>query len=68
MDRNGENLTIIMDDISCEVTGVFLLDSKILIDGNYCREIENSSSCKRNAFMIAELDDAGMVTSVGRLN
>ena len=64
MDRDGENLTIIMDDISCEVDEIILLDSKILIDGHICQEIEGSHSAKKSSYMMATLDEDGMVTSI----
>ena len=64
MDRDGGNLTMIMDDISCEVDEIILLDSKILIDGQICQEIENSHSAKRVSIMMATLDENGMVTSI----
>ena len=64
MDRDGGNLTIIMDDISCEVTDIILLDSKILIDGYICQEIEGSHSAKKSSYMMATLDEDGMVTSI----
>ena len=64
MDRDGGNLTMIMDDISCEVDEIILLDSQILIDGQICQEIENSHSAKRVSIMMATLDENGMVTSI----
>ena len=64
MDRDGGNLTIIMDNISCEVTDIILLDSKILIDGYICQEIEGSHSAKKSSYMMATLDEDGMVTSI----
>ena len=64
MDRDGGNLTIIMDDISCEVDEIILLDSKILIYGHICQEIEGSHSAKKVSNMMATLDEDGMVTSI----
>ena len=64
MDRDGENLTMIMDDISCEVSNIILLDSKILIYGHICQEIEGSHSAKKVSNMMATLDEDGMVTSI----
>ena len=64
MDRDGGNLTMIMDDISCEVSNIILLDSKILIYGHICQEIEGSHSAKKVSNMMATLDEDGMVTSI----
>ena len=64
MDRDGGNLTIIMDDISCEVSNIIMLDSKILIYGHICQEIEGSHSAKKVSNMMATLDEDGMVTSI----
>ena len=66
LDRKTKQCETILDDISCEVGSIMLMDDKILIEGEICKVSETDAS-KDSAMMVGTFDKKGYIVDIKKV-